>query len=53
MVIVDPGEAERLKKAMEKLVTTLKTAEAAKATQDKARDQMRDCLEAGEAALEA
>ena len=51
--VVDPGEAERLKKAMAKNLEVLETARAAKVVQDEAREEMRSYFDSGEMALEA
>jgi hypothetical protein len=50
--IVDPGEADRLQKAMAKNAKVLETARAAKVIQDEARAEMRSCFDEGESALE-
>ena len=50
--IVDPGEADRLKKAMDKGGKVLETARAAKVIQDEARGEMKAYFAAGEEALE-
>ena len=51
--VVDPGEAERLKKAMAKNLEVLEIARAAKVVQDEAREAMRSYFDSGEMALEA
>eukprot|EP01046_Picozoa_sp_COSAG06_P092510 COSAG06_NODE_38737_length_420_cov_0.919003_1_plen_80_part_10 len=43
--IVDPGEADRLQKAMAKNAKVLETARAAKVIQDEARAEMRSCFD--------
>ncbi len=50
--IVDPGEAERLQKAMAKNSEVLQTARAAKIIQDEAREEMQSYFDSGEKALE-
>lgn len=51
--IVDPGEAERLQKAMAKNHEVLETARAAKVIQDEARQEVQAYFDSGEKALEA